>query len=95
MNQYILCAAIWFNDGKEYVHQPKNINYGFVVCGWRHHNCFAQGRIFKVKLNKIEHTQGFLTNDNKFVDRIEAAKIAHGAGQTNELKKKLYSEDIY
>lgn len=39
-SEYIICSAIHFDDGKEYVHQPKNIKSGFVVTGRRHHNCY-------------------------------------------------------
>jgi hypothetical protein len=27
----ILCAAIWYDDGKKYIMQPKNIDSGIVV----------------------------------------------------------------
>jgi len=43
--------------------------------------------------------QGFLTSKNRFVDRLEAAKIASdlgqliGEGQTSV--SRLYSEDLY
>lgn len=37
----IRCAAIYYNDGNEYPHQPRNIDIGYVLCGLRHHNCFA------------------------------------------------------
>jgi hypothetical protein len=40
--EYILCAAIWFDDGKEYRLQPKNITTGLVLCGWRHGCIFPQ-----------------------------------------------------
>jgi len=40
MKEYILCAAIWCNDGKKHVHQPRNVPKGFVIGGRRHHNCF-------------------------------------------------------
>ena len=40
--EYILCSAIWIDDGvTTYVHQPKNIKQGFVVAGRRHHNCIT------------------------------------------------------
>jgi hypothetical protein len=42
-----------------------------------------------------EYEQGFLTNTNRFVDRKEAGQIAFAAGQTEELKTTLYSEDLY
>ena len=39
--EYIICSAIHFDDGEEYVHQPKNIKTGLVVCGMRHCNVFT------------------------------------------------------
>lgn len=39
LEERILCAAVHYDDGKEYVHQPINITSGYVVCGHRHHNC--------------------------------------------------------
>jgi hypothetical protein len=96
-NVYITCSAIWFNDGKEYVHQPFNIDIGFVVCGHRHHNCFMTVSILNndEKLKALNEVQGFMTSENNFVDRKEGAQIAFKAGQTSELKKTLFSEDLY
>lgn len=94
----ILCAAIHFNDKIEYVHQPKNIKSGLVVCGRRHHNCFAifaalkgqpEGRI------GMDITQGFITDTDRFVDREEALQIALKAGQTTTTNSELFSEDLY
>lgn len=101
--EYILCAAIWFDDGEKHIHQPKNIETGLVLCGWRHHCIFPQmGGLFhsmptvKERIEKgIKETQGFITNTNRFVDRIEAAKIAFEAKQIKEPLKYLKSEDIY
>jgi hypothetical protein len=43
--------------------------------------------------------QGFLTNTNEFVDRVEAREIALKAGQLEGRKvhheTKLFSEDLY
>lgn len=99
MEEFILCAAIWIDDGgKDYVHQPKNIEQGFIVAGRRHHNCFTtlamlQG-LKKERSNKNE-VQGFITSLDRFVDRQEGAAIAFDAGQINENKQTLYSEDLY
>lgn len=90
--EYILCAAIHFNDGKEHEHQPDNITHGFVVSGRRHHNCYAtlsaiaesinlQDRI-RLMLDKADRDgQGFITNLNRYVDRKEGWKIAKSANQ--------------
>ena len=106
--EFISCAAIWFNDGKKYNHQPKNINSGFVVLGRRHHNCFSSiqsigkaigyDKTIIVKKGIIveeRETQGFLTSTDRFVDRIEAAQIAYVAKQIDKPLNKLFSEDLY
>ena len=31
--EFILCAAIWVNDGLKHEAQPENIETGFVICG--------------------------------------------------------------
>jgi len=99
--EYIICAANYYADGKKHEHQPKNINSGFVICGRRHHNIFMtvgllldgeQERI--TDLNKFCE-QGFVTSKDRFVERDEAGEIAFKAGQTTELKKCLFSEDLY
>lgn len=42
-----------------------------------------------------EYHQGFLTSKGRFVERMEAARIAYEAGQITEKKYKLYSEDLW
>ena len=104
--EYICCAALHFDDGKKYVHMPVNIKTGFVITGYRHHNCYATyAAILKLKGTTdydIDHTKypedgtdGFLTSFDRFVSREEAAKIAYNAGQTSINTKNLFSEDIY
>ena len=97
MTERILCSAIYVCDDKRYVHQPKNIDFGFVVCGRRHHNCFSilkiitdlkrpefveiSSGVFVVKKNKNKVTQGFLTSEDRFVTRSAAFLIAYHAQQ--------------
>lgn len=96
MKQYILCAAIWFDDGIERIHQPKNIKTGIVICGRRHHNCFnIPSELLGNKLKTNKTVQGFITSDDLFVDRTEAAVIALRAGQIEKEVTKLFSEDLY
>lgn len=96
---YIICSAVWFDDGNVYVHKPKNIETGIVVCGRRHHDCFYIPYVFrneqKIVTADSRPIQGFLTSNNYFVDRKRAAEIAYESGQITELKNELYSEDIY
>jgi len=105
--EYILCAANHYNDDKEHHHQPKNIVHGFVICGRRHHNCISTFALMVgfpyddngLKLMNTE-IQGFLTNTNRFVDRLEALDIAIKANQLlpderiNE-RLGLFSENLY
>jgi len=95
--EYILCAAIYYDNGKKYEHQPKNIESGIVVCGRRHHNCFIIlfNMFAEDDYSKKNTTQGFLTNTDRFVDRQEAAQIAFGRGQIKIPTKSLFSEDLY
>lgn len=100
--EYILCAANHYNDGEKQIHGPRNIESGFVICGRRHHNCisiFAQmvGFPYNKRGLRLMNTeiQGFLTSTNRFVTREHGAEIAYVAGQTDELKKRLFSEDLY
>lgn len=105
MIEYILCAAVYFDDGIVYAHQPTNIDKGFVICGFRHHNCFMTMFIQHkgdISYKNIEKEQGFLTNLNRFVDRYEGFKIAKHAEQIlktsscyNASEAKLFSEDLY
>ena len=96
-NEYIICSAIWFQDGNMgHPHQPKNIETGYVICGRRHHNCFSVYMMIEGLRTKNQSSiQGFLTNYDRFVDRKEAAEIAFVAEQIQEQKDVLYSEDIY
>ena len=95
--EYILCAAIYYNDFIKHEQQPFNIKTGYVVCGLRHCNCFAIAQM----ITTIRHPQiqGFITNFGKFVDRKEAFNIAEKAGQLLDMgtksERSLISEDLY
>ena len=95
--EYILCAAIHHIEGKLQENQPKNIDKGFVICGRRHHNCFAILCLAVEERNiKSENSiQGFLTSQDRFVDRTVAMHIALRAGQIKKKQRILISEDLY
>ena len=97
--EYIICAAIHFDDGKYREHQPKNISSGIVVCGRRHHNCFttvaALSKQTMKRLKRANTTQGFLTDKDNFVNRKEAGKIAFKASQIKNKTDCLFSEELY
>ena len=104
MNERIYSAAIWYKDLPTAKYLPKNIDKGIVVEGHRHAD------IIRTVVNLLgkrtcqfgedcagESEQGFVTNTNRFVDRVEGLKIAREANQLiNETPfSELYSEDIY
>lgn len=98
--EYILCAAVLFRDGKHYEHQPTNIDTGIVICGQRHHNCLFTAWALKKGLTALseargKNVQGFLTSKNRFVDRKEAGLIAFNTKQIDNLTDCLFSEDLY
>lgn len=84
----ILCVAIHVNDGVKHDFQPKNIETGYVVCGYRHGNCYnvigsliADSPEKKVGLEKFfdengRLSEGFITSLNRYVDRKEAWVLA-------------------
>lgn len=97
MREFILCAAIWYNDGEKHEQQPNGIEIGFVVCGRRHGDCYqcvksivGLDEAIRLKIENAqtnadlsEHRkhQGFITNTNRYVDRKEAWEIANDANQ--------------
>ena len=104
MREYITCAAVWFDDGKEHTFLPRNIKTGIVVCGHRHHNCI--GTLHDIlrtttyneareTLGITKHVQGFLTSHDRFVDRGEAGEIAFREKQIDKETNCLFSEDLY
>jgi hypothetical protein len=95
--EYILCAAIWYSDFETTQGLPKNLNRGLVVCGRRHHNCIFTYYKLTGKTTGKNHFQGFMTNEDRFVDRKEALQIATKADQLiGEAEfSQLYSEDLY
>lgn len=104
--EYILCAATWYQELETSHTNPKNIDKGVVLCGYRHGDIIYQllSLTGKRSVEPVcgKYVQGFLTNTNRFVDRQEAYKIAftvnqiHGPnkGQSENLIG-LTSEDLY
>jgi len=105
-NEFIICAAVWFPIDQKFEFQPDNIEAGLVICGRRHANCFFLKAALRDSLReKIKHVtpkQGFVTSENRFVDRFDAARIAKaanqvkaGAGEPLQLGDELVSEDLW
>ena len=84
----LVCSAIKFQIiGSDYFH---------IMCGKRHADIFETMFQHKIQYNKKTHEQGFLTSNDRFVDRYEAVDIALAAGQISDNNIKiLYSEDVW
>lgn len=100
MGEKIICAAIWYKDLITPIYGPANINKGIVFSGYRHIHCLHQMISMTGKKNNEigEYIEGFLTNKNRFVDRIEGGEIAIKSSQIDNLNynnTKLFSEDLY
>lgn len=98
MTERVICAAVWIDDGRAHDHQPTPT--GFVLAGWRHHNCIALAQCLKEygavdEEQRAGRNQGFLTSTGRYVGREEGARIALAAGQIEAEKRLLFSEDLY
>lgn len=96
---YILCAAVYIDDGKHHARSYAYPSTGLVFSGWRHPDCFALfyewvDRLTEDEKAEIEaisegqihaRRQGFLTSTGRYVDREEGWAIAVRAGQVQPL----------
>jgi len=89
MKEFIICAAVETECGR-------------IIRGHRHGDCIRSILYRGLKVAKGASTnQGFITSQNRFIDRIEAMDIHMAAGgisvQGFKLKKgsPLFSEDLY
>ena len=93
--EFIMCAAIYVNDGEEHVHQPHNIKTGYCLYGPKHAHCIATSYILNPSHKASDmHNSGFVTSLYRYVDREEGARIAYAAGQIPNPKDILFSEDL-
>lgn len=99
----IICAAIHYHDKELNPNGyglPSNLKEGLVIGGWRHPNCIAvMWSLRKIQTGPSNSTQGFLTHDGRFLNRVEALEEARRCNQIldeSEIRgNELYSEDIY
>jgi hypothetical protein len=102
----IYSAAIWYMDLDlpTVKYRPENITKGVVIEGHRHAD-IIRTLLNLTGLRTVENgenaagtsIQGFVTNKNRFVNRVEGKVIAKNANQLIEETgfNELYSEDIY
>jgi hypothetical protein len=81
----IKAAAIKFKGKVYWVPQPG-----------RHHNV-AKKIVAEMGLPVLNEIQGFITDQDIFVTRLEAAEIAYAAGQVEDLDAPplLYTSDLW
>jgi len=73
-NEWIICPAIWIDDGKKHNNQPENILTGYVVYGIHIVDIFFRmssrgiGKPLNIKSLKLSEVQeGYYTNYKRFV----------------------------
>ena len=94
--EYIMCAANYYDDGKDYIHKPFNIDKGYIVCGWRHPHCGTTYIAASGDDTWDSCVQGFFTNKNRFLTRDEGRELARENGQVDkDFNRILTSEDMW
>lgn len=104
MDEKIICAATWYKEFPKQVHGPKNIDVGVVISGKNHSQIYTALNSLTGKRECSigedccgKFVQGFLTTENRFVDRKEAWLIAEANNQIlpeGLTRNLLYSEFI-
>jgi len=85
--EYILCASVRYND--------------IIISGYRHADCHELLKKLKIDFVRNKQNEGFLTSNNRFVDRTEAYWIAKENNQIQNYMvedddvAQLISEDLY
>ena len=88
----IICAAIRFQEKVWYGHRHTN-----ALDAMRNELSYTMNRQ-QMKEQEVDRDQGFVTSYGRYVNREEAWKIAHDAGQilhNGNHHGLLYSEDLY
>lgn len=82
--EHIVCSAIKRKERRKTEREPYLPGQNDILdieCGLRHHEIFLR---FEDELKREPNAQGFLTSKGRFVDRIDAMKIAYESGQVPE-----------
>jgi hypothetical protein len=100
MEEKIICSAICIDmntvpdetksrfDADRIYHQPRNIKENCIVlCGLRHAAIISNFfYLTGIRLSTIKSIQGFVTNDNRFLDRDESLDLMIETGQLLAIK---------
>lgn len=76
---------------------PINSEYPIIFTGKRHSDCFEKAFSLHIEHNRKKDAQGFLTDEDKFLDRYEAKHEARKCHQllNDDGTRELFSEDIW
>lgn len=94
----VMCASNYYDDGKDHMYQPYNIDKGFVICGLRHANCGMSYLAANKEATKWDNCiQGFLTSKNRFLNRADSLELVTSTGQLTKPIQggMLTSEDLW
>lgn len=74
----------------------KDQNYPMIITGLRHADCYEKLHDMKIDYKRESVEEGFFSENNQFLDRIKAKKLALHWGQVeDDGYAALYSEDIW
>lgn len=77
----ILCAAVWHKSYNADISRPLSTEFGTVFTGRRHSNCYEQIITFDIPVKDFDCVDGFLTENNVFLNREQAWLVAGLNGQ--------------
>ena len=83
----IVSAAIKF--------KPRDHEYFQIMCGRRHCDVLEMMYQLRLEYDRATAVQGFLTDEDQFLDRYDAAQMAYASGQllsSTELWQKMYND---
>lgn len=112
--ELVTCSAIWYKDCTKLfsilplnrdLRNPINVKEGLVVLGHRHgdiitnvHNLLGLRTVENGERSVGETVQGFVTNQNRFLDRTEAYELEVSNGRIEDFRqisRQLFSEDLW
>ena len=87
--------------------KPRGCDYFQIMCGKRHCDVLEMMYKLGIEYEKLSATQGFLTEEDQFLDRYDSALAAYYSGQlprdnpswkkiaSGEMAVPLFSEDVW
>jgi hypothetical protein len=95
----VICAAVWYKPKTLDIQLPKNLQFGTVIAGRRHSNCFELALNLGLNIKEEDCVAGFLTANNLFLNRNDSYIAAYWLGQLRggdyDPSQQLISEMLY